>query len=146
MTPATLEQASKDDLKDELLRIKQREKKLKDEAKERGQKIIGSALTIATAGVLGHVLGGRAHDEMAKADFADASEEQKEQRIADAQSVASIPIDVLVGLGGIALGLSDAAGDFSSFFLAAGTGGVSSFATRAAYRRAETAKPETPTP
>lgn len=146
MTPATLDQASKEDLRDELLRIKQREKKLKDENKAKGEKMIGTAVTIIAAGGLGMLLGGRVHDAKAADGFADKSEEDQEKAIADATSVASIPIDLLVGLGGIALGLSDAAGDFSSFLLAAGTGGVSSFATRELYHRAETKKAETVTP
>ncbi len=145
MTPATLDQASKEDLRDELLRIKQREKKLKEENKERTQKTIGAAITIGTGAILGHVIGGRVHDEMAKPDFADATDDEKTKRLDEAQNVFGvIPLDAAVGLVGIALGLSDVGGEFSSFLLAAGTGGVTSYATRAAYKAAETKKEEAP--
>lgn len=133
MTPATLNEASKEDLRDELLRIKSREKKLKDETKVKGQQLIGSAITVFTAGGLSYVLGGREKELKKKEDWATLSDEDKQKALQKEQSIMGIDIDLGVGLVGVALGLSEGSGDFSNTLMSIGVGGLTSYAARFAY-------------
>lgn len=142
MVPATIQQASPAELRDELIRIKQREKKLKDEAKAKTSKLIGSAITIASAAGLGHILGGKERDLKAKAEWATWDEKKREEELKKDQTVMGIDLDLLVGLAGLGLGLSDGAGEFADTLTAIGVGGVSSYASRSLYARARDEKEE----
>jgi hypothetical protein len=53
-----------------------------------------------------------------------------------------IDLDLLVGLAGLGLGLSDGAGEFADTLTAIGVGGVSSYASRSLYARARDEKEE----
>lgn len=143
MTPSTLDQASKEDLRDELMRIKAREKKAKDEGKAKTQKIIGSIFTIGTGAALAHVLGGKEREAKKLANWDTLSDEKKQEAIAkEQQIIGGIDIDLGVGLVGLAVGLSDASGDFADTLMSVGVGGLTCYATRAIYARA--AAPEAP--
>lgn len=147
MNTNALEAAGKEELRDELLKIKARQKRMQDDNKQKAAATISTVATIGSATLLSYVMGGKeAEVRKEHADFDTASQEDKKKWLEEKQSLMGIDYDALIGIIGVGVGLTDSAGEWSAPLGAIGTGALSSFASRMAYANAALAKDETPTP
>lgn len=137
MQLSNIEQASKKDLEDELTKIKLKEKKAKDQTKQKTEKLIESAATVGTAFGISTYLGGLEKEvRKANPDFDQLSEEDRNKKLAEKQSVMGLDIDLVIGLGGVAVGMTEMAGSSSDLLNAIGIGALAAYAGRTQYAKA----------
>lgn len=147
MNTNALEQAGKEELRDELLKIKARQKRMQDDNKQKTAATISTVATVGSATLLSYVMGGKeAEVRKEHPDFDSATPEQKKEWLGAKQAIMGIDYDALIGIIGVGVGLTDSAGEWSAPLGAIGAGALSSYAARAAYQNAAFAKEETPTP
>lgn len=143
MQLSTIDQASKKDLEEELTKIKLKEKKAKEATKQKTEKMLETGATLATAFGLSTYLGGIEKEvRKANADFDDKTQEEQAKLLAEKQTVAGFDIDLLVGIGGLAVGMTEAAGASSDLFSAAGAGALAAYLGRTQYAKAAHAPDE----
>lgn len=143
MQLSNIEQATKKDLEDELTKIKLKEKKTKEATKQKTERLIESAATVGTAFGLSTYLGGLEKEvRKANPDFDDLSDDDKNKKLAEKQTIAGLDIDLVVGLGGVAVGMTDMAGSSSDLINAIGIGALAAYAGRTQYAKAAHAKDE----
>lgn len=130
-----LQSASAPELRDELIKIKQREQKAKKEKQEASERVISDVIAVGGAGVLSWYLGGKEQDARKAEGFNGLSEEDQTKKIHEAQSIAGFDIDLVVGIAGIGLAMTDMAGQYDDMLNALGVGGLAAYASRAAYQR-----------
>lgn len=143
MQTAQLEAASKDDLKEELLKIKTKARKQAEESKQKSQKIIESAVTVGTAAFLSDYLG-KIEKEVKKANpgFDTLSVEDQNKKLLEKQGVAGFDIDLVAGIAGVAVGFTEMAGSYSDMANSFGLGALSAYAARRMYQTAANAPDE----
>lgn len=146
MNLAQIESANTTDLRDELVKLKEREKKIKAENARKANKLVSSILGIGSAGVAGWYMGTKRKEVEAKPEFqALTSQEEKDKELAKAQGVFGIDIDLVAGLAAFGLGLSEMADEYSDTFMSIGTGLLAGAANRMAEKKfSQPAAPETP--
>lgn len=143
MQLSNIEQATKKDLEDELTKIKLKEKKTKEATKQKTERLIESAATVGTAFGLSTYLGGLEKEvRKANPDFDSLSDDDKNKKLAEKQTIAGLDIDLVVGLGGVAVGMTDMAGSSSDLINAIGIGALAVYAGRTQYAKAAHAKDE----
>lgn len=143
MQGAQLEQASKDDLKDELLKIKTKQRKMAEENKAKSQKIIESAATVGTAAFLSDYLGKIEKDvRKATPDFDSLSVDDQNKKLLEKQGVAGFDLDLVIGIGGVVGGFTEVAGSYSDIVNSIGLGALASYAARRMYQTAANAPDE----
>jgi len=135
MTENSIKQASKDDIAAELIRLKARARKEKESNKLKGQKAVESIATVGTGAGLSYLIAGRVADAKKAEGFDGLTAEEQAKKIKEAQSVVGIDIDLLVGVAGLGLGMTDSVGEYSGVFTAAGAGALTAFASRALYEK-----------
>lgn len=141
MQLSNIEQATKKDLEDELTKIKLKEKKTKEATKQKTERLIESAATVGTAFGLSTYLGGLEKEvRKANPDFDSLSDDDKNKKLAEKQTIAGLDIDLVVGLGGVAVGMTDMAGSSSDLINAIGIGALAVYAGRTQYAKAAHAK------
>lgn len=137
MTGQALDTASKEDLKTELLKIKERQKRAKAQEKEAASDTIETAITLGSGIGLSYLLGAREQEARKENPGFDAlSPEEQKKILADKQGVMGIDYDLLVGVVGLGLSFTGMAGPNSGAFRALGTGALTSFGARMAYDKA----------
>jgi hypothetical protein len=143
MQTAQLDVATKDDLKEELLKIKTKARKQAEESKQKSQKIIESAVTVGTAAFLSDYLG-KIEKEVKKANpgFDTLSVEDQNKKLLEKQGVAGFDIDLVAGIAGVAVGFTEMAGSYSDMANSFGLGALSAYAARRMYQTAANAPDE----
>ena len=143
MQTAQLDVATKDDLKEELLKIKTKARKQAEETKAKSQKIIESAVTVGTAAFLSDYLG-KIEKEVKKANpgFDSLSVDEQNKKLLEKQGVAGFDIDLVAGLAGVAVGFTEMAGSYSDMANSFGLGALSAYAARRMYQTAANAPDE----
>lgn len=137
MTGAALQEATKDELKERILKIKERQKREKIQEKEKQANLMESLIALGTAGGLSFYQGGKEKEVRdANADFDTLPLEKKQELLAEAQGVAGIDLDLLVGGAGLVMAMTDMAGEYAGTFRAVGTGALSSWSARFFYNKA----------
>lgn len=130
-------EASKEDLKEELLRIKTKARKSAEENKAKSQKVVESAATVGVAYLISDHLGKKAKEvRKATPEFDTLSAEEQTKKLADAQGVMGLDIDLVIGVVGVGIGFTELAGEYSGIFNSGGLGALASFASRSAYQKA----------
>ena len=143
MNTNALEQAGKEELRDELLKIKARQKRMQDDNKQKTAATISTVATVGSATLLAYVMGGKeAEVRKEHPDFDTATQEDKKKWLSEKQAIMGIDYDALIGIIGIGVGLTDSAGEWSGPLGAIGAGALSAFAARSAYNNAALAKEE----
>jgi hypothetical protein len=143
MQGAQLDTANKEDLKEELLKIKTKQRKMAEENKAKSQKIIEAAATVGTAAFLSDYLGKIEKDvRKTVAGFSDMSVEDQNKELLKKQGVAGFDIDLVAGIGGVVVGFTEMAGQYSDIFTAAGLGAISAYTSRRLYNSAANAPDE----
>lgn len=143
MQGAQLETANKEDLKEELLKIKTKQRKMAEETKAKSQKIIESATTVGTAALLGNWLGSKEKEvRKANPDFDTLSVEDQNKKLLEKQGIAGFDVDLVAGIGGVVVGFTEMAGQYSDIFNAAGLGALSAYAARRMLQSAANAPDE----
>ncbi len=143
MQTAQLDVATKDDLKEELLKIKTKARKQAEETKAKSQKIIESAVTVGTAAFLSDYLG-KIEKEVKKANpgFDSLTVDEQNKKLLEKQGVAGFDIDLVAGLAGVAVGFTEMAGSYSDMANSFGLGALSAYAARRMYQTAANAPDE----
>lgn len=143
MQTAQLDVATKDDLKEELLKIKTKARKQAEESKAKSQQIIEAVATVGTATAIASWMGG-IEKEVRKANpgFDDLSIEDQNKKLLEKQGIAGFDIDLVGGLAGVAIGFTEMAGQYSDMFTAAGLGAISAYTSRRFYNAAAHAPDE----
>lgn len=135
MQTAQMETASKQDLIEELAKWKTKQKKAADEGKAKNEKIVEIVATVGTATGVSMWLGGLAKTAR-KADGFDAlSLEEQNKKLAEAQGFGGFDFDAIIGVAGVAIGMTEMAGSSSALLGAIGTGALASYASRVAYQK-----------
>jgi hypothetical protein len=138
MTPQAIEQGNKQELQEELLKIKARQKRLQEDVKEKTARTVGTMATIGSAAAFSWFMGGKQKEVVSEvggdAAFEALTDEQKEEKLAAKQGVAGIPFDLIFGGVAVIAGITDSVGEWSGPIAAIGTGALSSFAARRAYQ------------
>ena len=99
MQLSNIEQATKKDLEDELTKIKLKEKKTKEATKQKTERLIESAATVGTAFGLSTYLGGLEKEvRKANPDFDSLSDDDKNKKLAEKQTIAGLDIDLVHAL------------------------------------------------
>ena len=131
---AALKDVSKSELAEAYSKLKARTKNAQTTAKKEGEALIQDAITVGAGGGLGYLMGDRAGgiDQS-------LTGEAREDALADAQQVGGIDLDLLVGGAAAAIGLMKLGGKMSDTVRAVGIGGLTEYAGRVAYDKAETA-------
>lgn len=137
MTGNKLEAASKEDLKSELLRIKEKQKRVKLKEQEQSANTVETAITLVSGIGLSHLQGTK-EKEVRKEhpDFDGLSPEEQKKLLAEKQGVMGIDLDLLVGVVTLGLSFTDMAGDSAGAIRAVGTGALTAYGARMAYDRA----------
>jgi hypothetical protein len=144
MQSSQIAEASKQDLVDELAKIKTKQKRLADDSKAKTEKVVEVVATVGAATGISMWLGGLAKTAR-KADGFDAlSPEDQSKKLAEAQGFGGFDFDAIIGVAGVAIGMTDMAGSSSSLLGAIGTGALASYASRVAYQKAAEAVDEEP--
>lgn len=136
---AALKDVSKQELAESYSKLKARTKNAQVQAKTEGEALVKDALTVASGGGLGYLMGQRraeAADAAAKAGHAEGSEEY-EQLVAEGGQVAGIDLDLLAGGAAAAAGLLKLGGKMSDTVRAIGIGGLTAYAARVGYEKGE---------
>lgn len=143
MQSSQLDIASKEDLKEELLKIKQKQKRTADDAKAKSEKVIEAVATVGTAAGLSSWLGSK-EKEVRKAtpDFDSLSPEDQSKKLAAAQGIGGFDYDALIGVAGVAVGFTEMAGSSSDLIGAIGQGALAAYAARRMYATAAHAPDE----
>ena len=143
MQTAQLDVATKDDLKEELLKIKTKARKQAEETKAKSQKIIESAVTVGTAAFLSDYLG-KIEKEVKKANpgFDSLTVDEQNKKLLEKQGVAGFDIDLVAGIAGVAVGFTEMAGSYSDMANSFGLGALSAYAARRMYQTAANAPDE----
>lgn len=135
MNLAQIQEASTTDLRDELTKLKEREKKIKAENARKANKLVSSVLGIGSAGLAGWYMGTKRKEVEGKPEWATWDDETKQKELAKAQGVMGFDLDLIAGLATFGLGLSEAADEYSDTLVSIGTGLLASFAGRAAEKK-----------
>lgn len=134
MQLSSIEQASKKDLEEELTKIKLREKKAKDATKQKTEKLIESVATVGTAFGISTYLGGLEKEvRKANPDFDSLSDEDRAKKLAEKQTIAGFDLDLVIGLVGVGVGMTEAAGTSSDLINSVGLGALAAYAGRKGY-------------
>jgi hypothetical protein len=141
MNLAQIQEASTTDLREELTKLKDREKKIKAENARKANKLVSSVLGIGSAGLAGWYMGTKRKEVEAKPEWAGWDDETKQKELAKAQGVMGFDLDLIAGLATFGLGLSEAADEYSDTLVSIGTGLLASFAGRAAEKKFATPTP-----
>lgn len=144
MQTAQMETASKQDLVEELAKWKTKQKKAAEEGKAKNEKIVEIAATVGTATGISMWLGGKAKEVRKAEGFADLSLEDQNKKLAEAQGFGGFDFDAIIGVAGVAIGMTEMAGSSSALLGAIGTGALASYASRVAYQKAAEALDEEP--
>lgn len=127
---AEAKEVTKKELADAYAKLKTRTKGAQETAKKQGEELIRDAITVASGGALGYYMGMMEGDaDLSKA----TTEEEEDDAIAEAQQIAGIDIDLLVGGGAAAAGLMKLGGKMSDTLRAVGVGALAEWAGRTAY-------------
>lgn len=137
-----IESAGKDDLIQELTRLKKRERDLKAENTRKANKLMGSVLTIGAGVGAGYYMASKEAEVKGQADFAGKTEEEQTKLLAAATQIMGVDIDALVGIAAFGLGLTDAADGYSETLLAIGSGALAVAGSRMAAKKALEPKKE----
>jgi hypothetical protein len=136
MNLAQIESASTTDLREELTKLKEREKKVKAETQRKTNKMVGSILTVGSAALGGWWMGSKRREVEGSPEWAAATtDEEKQKLLLDKQGFFGIDADLLLGLGAFGLGLSEAADDYSDTFTSIGSGLLASATSRMVEKR-----------
>ena len=135
MQTAQMETASKQDLVEELAKWKTKQKKAADEGKAKNEKIVEIVATVGTATGVSMWLGGLAKTARKADGFADLSLEDQNKKLAEAQGFGGFDFDAIIGVAGVAIGMTEMAGSSSALLGAIGTGALASYASRVAYQK-----------
>lgn len=149
MNTSALESAGKEELKDELLKIKARQKKIQDDSKQKASQTLNAVATIGSSVGLSYFMGLKKAEvvEAHKADWDTADDTKRKEWLQEKQGVMGLDYDMVLGVACLGLGITDSAGEWSAPLAAIGTGALASFASRAAYENASQPKAEeTPAP
>ena len=88
MNTNSLEQAGKEELRDELLKIKARQKRLQEDNKAKAAATVATVATIGTAGVMSWIMGGKeAEVRKEHADFDQMSQEDRNKLLEEKQAM-----------------------------------------------------------
>ncbi len=142
MQGTQIDAASKQDLVEELAKIKTKEKRLREDTKQKTEKVVEVAATVATATGISMWLGGKAKEVRKAEGFAELSVEDQNKKLAEAQGFGGFDFDAILGVLGVGIGMTEMAGSSSSLLGAIGTGALASYASRIAYQKAAEAVDE----
>ena len=134
---AALKDVSKAELAEAYSKLKTRTKSAQTSAKKEGEAIIRDAITVASSGGLGYMMGQRHAEGEEEAVKKNLSGEKAEEAIAEAGQVGGIDYDLLVGGAAAAVGLMKLGGKMSDTVRAVGIGGLASWASRMGYEKGE---------
>lgn len=142
MQSSQMEAASKQDLVEELAKIKTKAKRQSEDNKAKTEKVVEVAATVAAATGVSMWLGGKAKEVRKSEGFDSLSADEQNKKLADAQGFGGFDFDAIIGVVGVGIGMTEMAGSSSSLLGAIGTGALASYASRVAYQKAMTAEDE----
>lgn len=125
-----LKDVPKAELAEAYSKLKARTKSAQDASKKEGEALVRDAITIASGGALGYYMGMMEGDADIKPGMTD---DEKDEAIAEAQQMAGIDIDLLVGGAAAVAGLMKLGGKMSDTIRAVGVGALAEWAGRTAY-------------
>lgn len=124
---ASLADISKKELAEQYASLKRRMDKSRKDARSEGETLIRDVITVGSGAGVGYLMGSRA----ASVGGAAASEEE----LAEAQQIAGVDMDLVIGGGLAAVGLMKMGGKMSDTVRAAGIGALTSWASRLAHEK-----------
>jgi len=139
MTGQKLDSASKEDLKSELIRYKEKQKRKQLAEKEQAADTMETVITLVSGVGLSHLQGTKAREvRKENPDFDTKSVEEQKKLLAEKQGVMGIDMDLLVGVATLGISFTSMAGSSAGALRAVGTGALTAYAGRMAYERAAT--------
>jgi len=122
---ASLADVSKKELAEQYAGLKRRMDKTRKQARDEGETLIRDVITVGSGAGVGYLMGSRA------ASVAGGSEEE----LAEAQQIAGVDMDLVIGGGLAAVGLMKLGGKMSDTVRAAGIGALTSWASRLGHEK-----------
>ena len=126
----TKEAATRKELAEAYGKLKAKGKATQVAAKQQGEELVRDAITVASGGALGYYMGMMEGD--GGKDLS-AGTDEYDDAVSEAQQIAGIDIDLLVGGAAAAAGLMKLGGKMSDTLRAVGIGGLAEWAGRTAY-------------
>lgn len=130
MAKAELKDVPKAELAEAYSKLKARGKSAQEASKKEGEAMVRDAITVASGGALGYYMGMMEGEADIKTGM---TEEEKEEAVAEAQQMAGIDLDLLVGGAAAVAGLMKLGGKMSDTIRAVGVGALAEWAGRTAY-------------
>ena len=132
-----LKDVPKAELAEAYSKLKSRTKGAQEASKKEGEALVRDAITIASGGALGYYMGMMHGDAESDKDYTAAAAagdtDKMEELLADAQQMAGIDLDLLVGGAAAVAGLMKLGGKMSDTVRAVGVGALAEWAGRTAY-------------
>lgn len=123
---ASLADISKKELAEQYASLKRRMDKSRKDARSEGETLIRDVITVGSGAGVGYLMGSRAASVGAGA---------SEEELAEAQQIAGVDMDLVIGGGLAAVGLMKMGGKMSDTVRAAGIGALTSWASRLAHEK-----------
>lgn len=123
---ASLADISKKELAEQYAGLKRRMDKSRKQARDEGEALIRDVITVGSGAGVGYLMGSRA---------ASAGAGASEEELAEAQQIAGVDMDLVIGGGLAAVGLMKMGGKMSDTVRAAGIGALTSWASRLAHEK-----------
>jgi hypothetical protein len=137
MNAQALEQASKEDLKTEIIKFKEKQKRLKNKEQESQANVVETGLTLASGIGLAYLQGTKENEvRKLRPEFDSLTVDERAALLADVQGFAGIDYDLLVGIAALGISFTDMAGDTAGSLRAVGTGALVAYGSRLAYDKA----------
>ena len=122
---AGLADISKKELAEQYAGLKRRMDKSRKQARDEGEALIRDVITVGSGAGVGYLMGQK------EASVAGGSDEE----LAEAQQIAGVDMDLVIGGGLAAVGLMKLGGKMSDTVRAAGIGALTSWASRLAHEK-----------
>ena len=127
---AEAKEVTKKELAEAYAKLKARGKTTQETAKKQGEEFIRDAITVASGGALGYYMGMM---EGEGGEGLTSGTEEYDDAVAEAQQVAGLDLDLLIGGAAAIAGLTKMGGKMSDTLRAIGVGGLTEWAGRTAY-------------